>query len=415
MTQGISSKDREILRSLAARVREISELPEMAARKQRWYDLNALKPQRPMVLCSPEGAWLELAPERICQIEDPRVRGWEHHLRQQIYHWEHIHDDMAYEAVWGVWWNLDWGNFGVTSPRRHGDGRGSYVWEAPIKDLDADFAKLRMRRQSVDRASTLEAFELARSVFDGLLEVKITGGLPWTLGLTWTAIDLIGLERLMTAMIDEPDKLHRLMAFLRDDMMQAITWAEREGLLSIHNTCGYVGSGGVAYTHELPQSDWTPGQPARLKDLWGFSESQETVGVSPAMFGEFIFPYQLPLLAKFGLNCYGCCEGVHQRWSYLKRIPNLRRVSVSPWADQEMMAQAMGDTCIFSRKPNPAMICASFNEDHIRADIRNTLSIAGKLPLELVLKDTHTVQNQPHRITRWVRIAFEEIDRYIGS
>ena len=121
-----------------------------------------------------------------------------------------------------------------------------------------------MRRQAVDRAGTMEEFELARGVFDGLLEVRIAGGLPWTLGLTWTAIDLIGLERLMTAMIDEPDKLHRLMAFLRDDMMQAITWAEREGVLTIHNTNGYVGSGGVAYTHELPQSDWKPGQPGRL-------------------------------------------------------------------------------------------------------------------------------------------------------
>jgi hypothetical protein len=415
MTQGISPKDREILRSLAARVREIAELPEMSARKQRWYDLNALKPQRPMVLCSPEGAWGEMVPERVCQIEDRRVRGWEHHLRVQIYQWEHIHDDMAYEPVFGVGWHVDWGGFGVSSPKRQGDNRGSYVWEAPVKDLDADFAKLQMRRPTVDRVKSLEEYELARSVFDGLLEVKLGGGLPWTMGLTWTAIDLIGLERLMTAMIDEPDKLHRLMAFLRDDMMQLITWAEKEGVLSINNTSGYVGSGGIAYTHELPQSDWKPGQPARLKDLWGFGESQETVGVSPAMFGEFIFPYQLPLLAKFGLNCYGCCEGVHQRWNYIKRIPNLRRVSVAPWADQELMAGYMGNTCIFSRKPNPAMICASFNEDHIRADIRTTLAIAGKLPIELVMKDTHTVQNQPHRITRWVRIAREEIDKYLGS
>ncbi|MCY2929021.1 MAG: hypothetical protein NTV86_05915 [Planctomycetota bacterium] len=412
MTQGLSSKDREILRSLAARVREISELPEMAARARRWYALNSLKPERPMVQCSPEGAWGELLPPSLCQIEDPRLRDWEYNLRARVYRWEHIQDDMAFEAIFPVGWEVDWGNFGVSIPRRQGDNRGSYVWEPPIKDLDADFARLHMRRQAVDRPRTMEAYELARSVFDGLLEVRIVGWLPWTMGLTWSAIDLIGLERLMTAMIDEPDRLHRLMAFLRDDMMQLITWAEKEGVLSINNASGFVGSGGSAYTHELPQGDWKPGQPVRLKDLWGFGESQETVGVSPAMFGEFIFPYQLPLLAKFGLNCYGCCEAVHQRWSYIKRIPNLRRVSVSPWADQAMMAEAMGSTCVFSRKPNPAMICASFNEDHIRADIRNTLSIAGKLPLELVMKDTHTVQNQPHRITRWVRIAFEEIDRY---
>ena len=31
------------------------------------------------------------------------------------------------------------------------------------------------------------------------------------------------------------------------------------------------------------------------------------------------------------------------------------------------------------------------------------------------MKDTHTVENVPDRITRWVKIAYEEVDRYLGS
>ena len=46
----------------------------------------------------------------------------------------------------------------------------------------------------------------------------------------------------------------------------------------------------------------------RLKDMWGFAERQETLGISPEMFREFIFPYQNGILERFGLNCCGCCE-----------------------------------------------------------------------------------------------------------
>jgi hypothetical protein len=139
------------------------------------------------------------------------------------------------------------------------------------------------------------------------------------------------------------------------------------------------------------------------------------VGVSPAMFGEFIFPYQVPLMEKFGLVCYGCCEGVHARLDYLLRVPHLRRISVSPWADQRKLAERLGRNYIFSRKPNPAQVCVSFNEDAIRADLRETLSIAGHGVLEIILKDTHTVQHKPERLTRWVEIALEEAQRFAGG
>ena len=80
----------------------------------------------------------------------------------------------------------------------------------------------------------------------------------------------------------------------------------------------------------------------RLKDMWGFCESQETVSVDPELFAEFVLPYQMPILERFGLNCYGCCEGLDSRWDYIRHIPNLRRVSVSPWADEAKMAEQLG-------------------------------------------------------------------------
>ena len=94
---------------------------------------------------------------------------------------------------------------------------------------------------------------------------------------------------------------------------------------------GCIGSGSAGYTDELPQSDWREGDSVRATDQWVLSESQETVGVGPRLFEEFIFPYQLDLAKRFGLLYYGCCEPVHSRWDVLKKFPNLRKVSVSPW------------------------------------------------------------------------------------
>lgn len=407
----ILKKDREILRKLAGRVREIAELPEMKDRKKRLLHLNELTPDRPVILCFPEGAWTELLPDKVLECEDKLLRSWEWELRSKIYWWENIKDDAAIEPWFNINWSVNSGNFGVEVPTIYGENRGSYVWDAPIKDLTRDLSKLKFREPSVDRNDTFQKVNLANEIFGDLLPARIRGGFWWTMGLTQEVIRLIGLENLMLYMYDDPDNLHRLMAWMRDEHLNYINWFETEGLLTLKNEDDYVGSGGFAYTQELPQKDWKEGQLVRLKDIWGFAESQETVGVSPEMFAEFVLPYQMPLLEKFGLNCYGCCEPVHSRWQYIKNIPNLRRVSVSPWCDQQLITEFMGENYIFSRKPNPSLVCASFDEEVIREDIRNTINIAGSGALEIILKDTHTVQNDPRRITRWVQIALEEANK----
>jgi hypothetical protein len=128
------------------------------------------------------------------------------------------------------------------------------------------------------------------------------------------------------------------------------------------------------------------------------------------MFDEFVMPYQVPLLEKFGLNCYGCCEGLEGRIdTVLGNVPRLRRVSVAPNADQEIMAAKLDGKYVYSRKPYPAHVCVGFNEPAIRADLRHTLDLAGDQPLEIILKDTHTVQNEPERLGKWVKMAYEEI------
>ena len=409
----VSSKDRELLRSLAGRVREIAELPEQADRKRRLTAHNDLKPERPIILCSPEGAWDEILPRSSMQCENESLRDWERRLRMTVYWWEHFRDDNAIEPFFNLKWRVTLGDYGVKIPFEHGKGRGSYHWTAPLEVIESGFEKLKPRAHCVDREATLADLDLANSLFGDLLPSRIKDRHFWTSGLTWEVINLIGLETLMLAPYDQPEGLHRLMGWLRDQHLDYIEWLETEGLLSPWNENDDVGSGGVAYTTQLPRPDLEPGIPARLQDIWGFAESQETVGVSPEMFAEFILPYQLPLLEKFGLNCYGCCEPVHDRIDHILKVPRLRRVSVSPWCDQEIMAEKLGRNIVFSRKPNPTQICLTFDETAIRQDLATTLDIAGQGSLEIIMKDTHTIQNEPWRITRWIEIAKDEVDKYM--
>lgn len=407
-----SQTDREILRALAGKVRVIADLPEMASRRRRWVAHNTLRAERPMVLCFPEGCWHELVPQDSLKCSDEKLRAWEMSLRMKLFWWEHIHDDGAIDPWFDIQWRVHQSNFGVEIPRVWGDNRGSYVWDPPLKDLKKDLGKLHPRTFSVDREATHRDLELANEIFGDLLPARIHGPLWWSVGLTQTVAFLIGIEDLMIAMIEQPDSVHQLMAFLRDDMMRFVDWTEREGLLTPRNAGDYVGSGGLAYTDELPGGDADTSNPTRLSDIWGFGESQETVGISPNMFSEFVMPYQKPILDKFGLNCYGCCEGLEHRIDVVKRnVPRLRRISVSPKADQPALAEQLDGKFIYSRKADPVPVCVDFNEDAVRRDVRRTLDLAKNQPLEIILKDTHTVQGDPTRITRWVKAAREEIEK----
>jgi hypothetical protein len=256
------------------------------------------------------------------------------------------------------------------------------------------------------------------AVFQGTLPVRIRGSFWWTFGMTWMAIDLIGLENLMLFMYDDPGGLHRLMRFLHDDHAAFASWLEQEGLLTLNNESDYTGSGSRGHCRELPAPGFAssgpaaPSGPARTRDLWLLLESQETVGVGPEQFAEFIFPYQLDLASRFGLVYYGCCEPVHGRWDVLKGIPNLRSVSVSPWADQPAMAEALAGRCVYSRKPNPSQVSTGiFDEPSIRADLAGTFSVARDCDVEIIMKDVHTLDGHPERLARWVQLAREEAEK----
>ena len=405
----------DILRRLAEEKAEAAGSSANRERRDAWYCHDAGPGGRPMILAHIGGICDEYAPvpESSLQCGTDWAKKLERQLKIELYQFHNLRDDHVIEPWMNVRWQTHVGDFGVKAVVYYGDhdGKmGARRWDPPITDLDNDFEKLHHRRLSVDRNATLSELERMEKIFSDILPVRIRGGHYWSMGLTWRAIDLIGLEGLMLSMCDNPQGLHRLMAFLRDDHLLLAAWLEQEGLNTLNNENDPVG-GGLGYTKDLP-GEILSDERVMSGNLWVLSESQETVGVGPQMFEEFVFPYQMTIIEKFGKCYYGCCEPLKNRWPILKRIRNLDRVSVCPWEDEEYMAKELGTDYVYSRKPSPSLISTGkFDDDLIRKDIRRTMSIAKGLRIELIMKDVHTLNNEPTRISRWVEIAREETEK----
>lgn len=399
----VSDNDRQVLRELAKRVAEIASLPVQADRARLWKDTNALRPRRPLVLAKPEGGWLELAPESQLQCEF--LRDWEMTLRRRIFRHEHIHDDCPITDTFDVGQAIRVGDYGVKVKEFRTEARGAYRWDPPIKSAK-DIEKLHPRSVEVDRQRTRRNIELALDLFGDILRVRTRGIAFLRAKLTRVLIHLRGFGQMMLDMYDNPGLLHDLMAFLRDDMLHVWECYEREGVLSLNNgPDDILGSGGVGHTDELPAKDFQ-GR-VRMKDMWCWGESQECVGVGPQQFYEFVLKYQLPLMNRFGLVDYGCCEPLADRLGLLiQHIPRLRWVSVSPWCDRQVAAEKLADKYVYVYKPNPSTICSPKPDyDAAEKELCETLNIASGCCIQLVMKDTHTFHNEPERITRWTDIA----------
>ncbi|MGQ9629414.1 MAG: hypothetical protein ACUVXI_03745 [bacterium] len=405
----INKKDREILRNLARRVRELAMRPIEDEKRDLWYRHNALEATRPLIFCDPENGWNEIVTPDQMRCEGELARQWEMALRKEIFWGESMGDDRVVEPNFNISYTYVESDWGMHETKIGGQNGGSYRWEAPLKSYD-DLDKLHFPQITVDYEATEKVLSLAQEVMGDLLEVRLKGIWWWSLGMTWTLINLRGLERFMLDMYDYPDELHRLMSFLRDGHLAKLNFLEKNNLLSLNNDGTYVGSGGFGYTRELPQRDFD-GKRVRTIDMWGFAESQETCYVSPEMFEEFIFPYQASILERFGLNCYGCCEPLDKRWHVVERMPRLRRISVSPWSNLADMADRLGDRYIYSMKPNPTYLAVPcLDEEFIRKELREAMRITRNCRVEVIMKDNHTIGRNPQNVIRWCRIAREEAE-----
>jgi hypothetical protein len=403
-------QDRHVLGILSERVAEIAASDRMAEVRRLWTAHNALRRVRPLVFCDPENGWNEIITETQMECRGKLARRWEMDLRKEIFWAEAMRDDKPVEPFFDVPYTVSPDDWGLQAEYHKADAAGSYVWDAPIGDYDRDLARLHSPQFEIDWETTRGCLALADDVFGGTLQVRLKGTWWWSLGLTWLAATFRGLQAILLDFVDQPEGLKELLSRLSRGYMEKLDFLEREGLLSLNNDGTYVGSGGYGFTDQLPQPDFT-GR-VRCCDMWGFTESQETVNVSPAMYEEFVFANEKPIMDRFGLTCYGCCEPLHSRWHVVQQHHGLRRVSCSPWVDVERMAGYLSDRYVFSLKPNPAALAVpNVDTEALRRELRQMLEKTRGCIVEIIMKDNHTLAQRPENAVEWCRIAREEAER----
>ena len=222
----INARDRLVLRRLAGQVAELAARPVEGEKRALWYMHNALEATRPLVFCDPENGWNEIIPPAQLECQGELARQWEMRLRKEIFWGQEMGDDRVVEPHFEVAHVYADSGWGLYETKVGGQDGGSYVWDAPLKDYVEDFERLRTPQIAVDRTATARIEALARETLGDLLTVRLRTSWWWTLGMTWTLITLRGLGQMMFDMVDRPDDLHRLMAFLRDGHLAKLDFLE---------------------------------------------------------------------------------------------------------------------------------------------------------------------------------------------
>jgi len=128
-----------------------------------------------------------------------------------------------------------------------------------------------------------------------------------------------------------------------------------------------------------------------------------------------IEPYMKKLFPYFGAIYYGCCDRLDDRMDIITQMPNIRKISCSPWSNREVFANKLPKGYVMSNKPTPALLAVdNMSYDEVRADIRRTMKAAkdNNVNLELILKDISTARYEPQRLWKWSKIALEEAENY---
>jgi len=413
----LKAADRDVLRALASEVAEIAALPVHAEKARLWTKLNDLDSERPMVWIN-EICWNEMNvdDELTLQCEHPWARDQERELRRTLYQWKHLPGDMVvndylscplavHSTDFGIIEDVDIVKTDETSDvvSRH--------FKIQIREWD-DLEKICMPTVAHDEQATAFRYEAMCDVYDGIMPVRKMGQThiwftPWDFLIRW-----YGIENAMMDMIDRPDFVHAAVDRMVDAWMTELDQFEAQNVLSLDCDNTRVGSGGYGYTSALPGSDFEEGR-VKAKNMWGCSNAQIFSEVSPQMHWDFAIEHDLRWLKRWGITYYGCCEPLDGKMELMRRIPNLRKISVSPWCNSQRAIEGIGSDYVISRKPSPAVLATdTWHPDQARQQIREFLDLAGgKCHIELIMKDISTVRYEPQRLWEWAEIAMEEAQR----
>ena len=389
----IPGTDLTVLRELGRHMAEAAADPVNDERREVCRRIENHQSGRPSIFIYQE-PWSELNQngELDLHCDDVFCREIESNMRRRLYVWRHYPGDAPISAVSVQPYCISDSGFGIqedvdvvrTDPANSVVSRHFHV---QIKD-ESDIANIKEPVVTHDAHATEECYQKRCEIFAEILEVRKSGCCgfwfaPWDDLVRWT-----GVQEVLTDMALRPDFVHKAIGRLVDCWIKRLDQYEEQDLL-----CAPIKEMGVSGAAQI------------------FSE------VSPAMHREFALEHEARVLRRFGHVYYGCCEPLHAKVDVCAEcLPNMNKISMSPWVNFPEAVKNVRDRFIFAWKPNPAFLAYDkWNGDLVRTDIRDKLRMAvdGGCFVEIHLKDISTVRSEPWRLTEWERIAKEEAVRVV--
>lgn len=405
----ISQRDREIMRALAAKKREYAESPENERILKQWVALGEGRKASPTVRLLFSNFARDVVDARL-RCEGEEARRLEAALLRDLVGREIFGDDTPLSPTFDLSLKTWVNPFGISPERVRDPKSGGYHIEPVIEDLEEEYEKLEGGSFGVDREPALATQALAEDVFGDILPSRMVAH-SLSGAITNPLVHLMGMENYYMSMYDCPEILHKVMDMATTVYENYYDFLEREKLLL--PTCGIsrLSQESFAFNHELPTENVT-----KTTECWGFLESQETTAVSPETFGEFVFPYQDRLVKRFGLLSYGCCERVDAIFpGYLSKWKNLRKLSVSPFNNEDQVGEYLrGTDIVYYSKPRADLVTnpGPMDEDAVRRDFKRICEAASGCLFEIAQREVMTLRGDLERGRRYVQIAKECVEEY---
>jgi len=414
----LSKRDKDILKRIGEETAKISALPIHKKKAELWKRMNDLDSVRPMVYIN-EIPWHEMNvdDELTLQCENKWARDIEDRLRKTVYQWKHMPGDMIvndYIECPLVIHSTDFGIKEEVDIARTDEKSDIYSRHFKIQITEPeDIEKIKMPQITYFKSATQYSYQAMCNIFDDIIPVKKVGQThiwytPWDYLVRWW-----GIQEAMMDLVLRPEMVHAIYEKMVTAWMSELDQFVEQNLLSLDCNNTRIGSGGYGYVSDLPGGDFDPNH-IKPNNMWGCSNAQVFSSVSPEMHWEFAVEHDLKWLSRWGLTYYGCCEPIDKKMHILRRIPNLRKITVSPWCNSERVINEIGSDYVISRKPSPSIFAERMwspegAEDQLRDFMKKT---DGKCHVELIMKDISTVLYQPQKLWEWEKIAMKVAEEY---
>lgn len=408
-------KSIKIIRELAKKYYELSNLDVNHERLILHRSVNDLKAIRPVVLIN-EMPWNEMNVDGVLDLhcEDEFLRGYEQSLRKSIFQFENFSADMILTPYIKVQKIINSTGIGIGIDEKtiSTDDKNrivSHEYYDQLKTED-DLLKLRDPIFTYNEKITMENYQKISNAIGDILPIKIKG-LDGYFVATWDDISKFrGVTPLLLDLMDRPEFTHKMVRRLTDFNISRLNQLEQIG--AFDNNPDTIHCTPSANSTLKPNEEY--GNVTR-KNIWGRGAAQILASVSKQMRDEFDIDYMIETVGECGLVYYGCCEPLDTMIDIVERIPNLRKIGVTPWANAEIAAEAINTKYVFSSKPNPANVSSrSLNEDVIKQELSTILSACKKnnCNVDITLKDISTINYNLDNLVKWEKIVMEMVKSY---